>query len=267
MKPEIWAALAALLLVTASVAWGLVLFKVGGRWDLIAIGTRAVAALALVVALILTVATLGRWSPFDLQQVALALALATLVVSLGLVWRFRIDVAAPIVDLVALLLILTGRLAGQFAGAQLACVQDALSFRIQWVLFLLGSGALAVAGSAGLMLALRAGLIERAAHLRWPRWADLHALVKQATALALVALGGGLTVNIWSAWRTAGTLTGGDSRVGWIAIAWLIATMSLLPRRTGKRWGRWTASLVVVAAAVAIVSLLAVMDLRGYLGL
>lgn len=267
MKPEIWAALAALLLAAASVARGLALFKVGGRWALIAVGTRAVAALALVVALILAVATHGRWSPFALQQVALALALATLVVYLGLVWRFRIDAAAPIVDLVALLLILTGVLAGQPAGAQLACIQDALSFRIQWVLFLLGAGALAVAGSAGMMLALRAGLIRRAAHLRWPRWVDLHALLKQAIALALVALGGGLTVNVWSAWRTAGTLTGGDPRVGWIAIAWLIAIMSLLARRTGKRWGRWTASLAAAAAAVAILSLLAVTDLRGFPGL
>jgi len=263
MTPEIWGIVAALSLAIASVARGLYLFKVRGRWGLLTFCARAGAAMALTVAVILAAVTHGQWSPFDLEQVALGLALAALVVYLALAWRFRMDAAAPAVDLLTLVLILTGVLAIRPGGPFLMCAQQGFPFLVQWVLFLVGAGGAMVAGSAGATLIL-AG---RGWPLQWPRWADSYLLLRQATMLVVVFLGSGLTVSLWWAWQAEGTLTSGDPRETWIAITWLIAAMSLSAQHLQRRWGRWVAGLAVAAAAAAIVGLLAVIDLRRLLGM
>jgi hypothetical protein len=261
MTAEIWAVAAALVLAMAAVARGLALFREGKWWDRIATGARAAAALALAVALVLLAVAHGGWSPFDIGQTALCLALATLIVHLALQWRLKVDAAAPVVDLVALALALVGVLSAPSGGSLLTCSQRAAPFHVQWALFLLGAGGLIVAGSAGVMLALRTALTRHGRGLRWPLWIDLHAFLKQASALALVALGGGFTVSSWRAWQTVGSLTSGIPAEGWIVTASLIAAMSLLVRRVGKRWGRWAAGFAVLAAAVAILGVLAAADL------
>lgn len=266
MTPELWASLAALLLAMAAAACGLALIRDGKWWDRIATGARATAVLALVLALVRLVVTRGGWSPFDIGQVVLSVALATLVVHLALQWRLKIDAAAPVVDLVAFGLALGGVVSVPPGGSVLTCAQRAAPFHIRWALFLLGAGGLTVAGSAGIMLALRTALTRYRWALAWPPWIDLHTFLKQASALALVALGGGLTVSAWWAWQTVGSLTSGVPAEGWIATASLVTAMSLLVRRVGKRWGRWAAGLAVVAAAVAIVGLLAATGVRRSYG-
>jgi hypothetical protein len=266
MTPELWGPLAAFCVTVAILASGLALFRPGGRWTFVVVGAR-VGAVAVLVAAVLTAVGVGpSWSPFDLRQLAQALALATLVVYLGLVWRLGVDAAAPVVDLAVLALLLVGLFAGQSSRSLLPCILSAAPFRAQWTLFLLGAGGAAVAGSAGIMLAFRSGLSRRDVSLRWPRWIDLHACLRHATLLTLVALGSGLAVGAWWAWRMSGSLTSGDAREAWMAVAWLIAAMSLLARRTGRRWQIWTAGLAVGAAAVAVLGLLAAMHLGTALG-
>jgi hypothetical protein len=263
MASEPWGVVAALLLAVASVARGLSLFKVRGRWELLAFSARAAAAMALTVAVILAAVTHGQWSPFDLQQVALDLALATVVVYLVLALRFRTDAAAPAVDLLALALILTAVLAIRAGGPFLTCAQKTLPFLVQWFLFLVGAGGAMVAGSVGLMLILA----KREWPLKWPQGADLYLLLRQATMLALVLLGSGLALSLWWAWQAEGTLTGSDPRTTWIAITWLIMAMSLSAQHLPKRSGRWVTSLAMAAAAAAIVGLLALLDVRRFLGM
>jgi hypothetical protein len=80
--------------------------------------------------------------------------------------------------------------------------------------------------------------------------------------VALVALGSGIMVNLWWSWKSAGVLSSSDAREGWVTAAWLIAGMSMLVRRAGKRWGRWTAGLALLAATIAILGLLVGLDLN-----
>jgi ABC-type transport system involved in cytochrome c biogenesis permease subunit len=263
MAPEMWGALAALLLAIAAVARGLALFRVRGRWELLAICARAGAAMALAVAVVLAAVTHGQWSPFDLWQVTLSLSLAILSVYVALAWRFRIDAAEPIVDLLALALILIGMLAIRPGGPFVPCLQQAWPFSVQWVLFLTGGGGSMVAGSAGLTLILA----RRGWPLHWPRPADSYLLLRQAAMLALVFLGGGLIVSMWWAWQAEGTLTSSDPREVWMAITCLIATMSLSVQHLQRRWERWAAGLAVLAATAVMVGFLAVIDLRRLLGM
>jgi hypothetical protein len=272
--PEIWNAFAyaaALLLATASLADGLRLFQVRGRWGTLAAGARVGALVALTMVLI-WVAIVGGNSlpsafviqPASLQQVAFALALATLLVYLVLAWRLRVD-AALMLDLVALALVLVGIVTIGAGGPPLSCDQGKAPSQLQWALFLAGTGGLVVAGSTGLTLALRTGLSRRTRSLKWSPWIDLHALLKCATAVALVALGGGLALSLWGSWQTAGVLASDNAREGWIAAAWLVAAMSMLVRRAGRRWGRWTAGLAFLAATILILGLIAGADLHLFL--
>jgi ABC-type transport system involved in cytochrome c biogenesis permease subunit len=103
--------------------------------------------------------------------------------------------------------------------------------------------------------------------VHWPHRADLHVFLRQATQLALVALGSGFTVGAWWAWRTWGTQASGDPKEVWLAIAGLFAAMSWLARCMGRRWGRWTAGLALAAAAITIAGLLLVSNLQGLPGL
>jgi hypothetical protein len=245
-------------------------------WHLLALSARLGSLVALVISLMLAIVTHGEWSPSDLRQVTIGLALATLLIHLLLVWRLGTDSASPIVDAVALVLVLIDAIAVQPGGPLLSCVQRAALYRIQWVLFLLGCGGTLVAGSAGLVLGLCSWSVERGWQLGLPDVADIHSLLRQATALAWLLLGSGIVVSAWWAWQTVGALTDGDVRVGWCAITWLILAMSELAwhldrppvdsNREQDR-GRWSARLAVLAAAAAIWGLLAVTDLLRLLGM
>jgi hypothetical protein len=240
------------------------------HWHLLALGARLGSVVALIISLVLATVTHGEWSPSDLRQVAIGLALATLLIHLLLVWRLETDSASPVVDAVALALILIDAIAIRPGGPLLSCVQRAAPYRVQWILFLLGSGGTLVAGSAGLMLGLNPWSVKHSRRLGLPDTADIHTLLRQATALAWLLLGSGIVVSAWWAWQTMGTLADGDLRVGWCAITWLILAMSELAWRLDKTLadsegeqdrGRWPARLAVVAAAAAFLGLLAVTDL------
>lgn len=252
---ELWSALALFLLLVAIMARGLMLLNVAGRWSQVITGVRVSALLALGATILLSVSARGWGSPLDPRQLALALAWTTSAVYVVLFWRFRVDAAAPVVDLVAAALVLTAMLLGQSGGPVGTHARYAATFCVHWALLLLGAGGVLVAGSAGLMLALRTALAGRLPDLAWPRRSASHLLLKHATAFALVALGAGLAVSTWWAWRTLGTFALGDTLQGWVAITWLLMAMSLLARRTRKQWGSWTAGLAMVASAVVLFGL------------
>jgi hypothetical protein len=265
---EFWLVLgASALLVVAGVARGLALLREQGRWGPVAIGGRTGAVLILTVALVLSTANQGQWSPSDLQQAVLSLALATLCAHLMLVWRCGVDGAGPVADLIALALVLVGMFVIGSGAPPLGCVRCAAPFYIQWTLYFFGAGGVMVAGSAGLLLMLRAGASRQGWGLRWPLEVDLYAFLGQATALALIALGAGLAVSAWWAWRAMGSLSGGDPREVWMASTWLVAGTSWLSWQLGKRPERWAAGLAMVAAAVAIFGLLAVVHFGHFLGI
>lgn len=266
--PEFWLVLAAVLLGVAALARVFALFGTWIRWKQVAVWARVGAVIMLLAALIWVADSTwilqGQWlaSPalvpvYDFWQMTVGLALATLVTYLVLVWWLRSDAGSPIVDLIVLGLVLAGLLWRRPAGTVPFCAPCLLPVQVQWVLFLLGVGGIVVAGGAGLTLAARAASAGRARALGWAPWADVHVLLKQATAWALVALGGGLTLSIWWTWRTLGSLPSENAPVDWLAVAWLVAGMSMLARRTGNMGLRWTAGLAVVAAMVAVPGLLA----------
>lgn len=266
MTPERWLALAAGgLLTVATVGSGLALRSDRRRGKMLAVGARLAALAALLAALVLAAARSGGWSPFDLQQAALGWVLATVTIQLALTWRLGADGAGPVVDLVALALTLTVAFI-IWPGAQpTTCTQDSSLLLVQWASLLVGAGAVVVAGSAGLTLALYAALAGR--DWRLPRRSRPRAVLKQATELALVALGLGLTVGAWWSWWATGALAGGDPRVTWLAATWLLSAMSLLAWRLDHRPVRWAAGLAVAAAAAAGFGLLVVTDLTHLLGM
>ena len=274
MSPEAWALAAAALLLAAAAVVEAAALAAGpkgiGRWRLPGLALIAAAAVALVVALALTVAAQQAWSPIDLQQTAIALAAATLVIYLALAVGLRVGgegLPAGLVSLVVLALTLFGLLAVGSGGSAPDILQRGLAVQVQWACFVLGSGGTVVAGCAGLALAVRAGLIGRGRELAWPRRADLHHLLSRAEVLAAVALAVGLAVGTWWAWQAAGSPGTGDPRTAWLAAAWLVTLMVVWTYRLGERSGRWAAGLSVVAAALAVTGLLAVIDLRLVLGL
>lgn len=257
---------AAILLAIAAIGRGLAVAGVRGRWGLAATVARGVAGLVLAAALILAALVQGRWSPLDMQQVALSLALTTVGLHLALTWQSSAGDAGPLVDLVALALTITG-LVLPAGGPPPTLVQQMVPFYARWLLFLTGAGAVTVAGSAGLTMALSAGMARRGLGVRPTSHAGLYGLLKAATSLTLIALGGGLAVGTWWAWRTVGLLSGGDPREGWMAITWLMAATSLLAWRLEKRPGRWAAALAVLAAMAALFGLFFVTSMRRLLGL
>lgn len=272
MASEIWLALGAgVFLLVAGMAQGLDLFKSGPhrrRWGLVALVAELGAVVALAVALVMAALAHREWSPTDLRQVSLGLALATLAVHVGMViWlrlpegRSRFGMAGLLVDLIALGLILFGTLTIRPGGPPLLCAQRALPFYLQWILYWLGAGAVVASGSAGLALVLHQELERRRPDLGLPHRSHLCVLLAESTSLALVILGGGLVVGLWWAWRTVGGVTSGDPREGWMAVTWLAAAASFLAwRLEGQSW-RWSAGLSMLAAVAVILGLLAVSDL------
>jgi len=261
---DLWLGVAVLLLVTAVVAYGLELFRVRGQWTYWGTGATVGAVIALAVALVVIASRHGHgWQSLlavrslDPRQVVLGLALTTLAIHLVLAWRLPVDATGLAVALLALVLVLISGFMVEASELSPDCDQSTIPSQLQWALFLVGTGGLAVAGSAGLTLALRAGLARRIPRVQWPLWIDLHVLLVRATALALVSLGAGLTASLWWSWQLRGTpCTMHEPREGWVIVALLVAAMSFLARRTGGRWGRWSAGLAMVAAAVAILTLL-----------
>jgi hypothetical protein len=266
MTPEHWGILAAVLLLVAIAARMLALFSTGTRWKLVVIGARLGAGLGALVALILMVGIQGGWSPFAPRQLALGLALASICAHLLLTWRGNCDGAGPVADLVVLGLVVWGLFAPA-AGRQLSCAQDTIPFGIQWGLFLAGGGAVLVAASTALVLALQRIVAAWGPDLHWPMRHDLYRFLVEAAALALTVLGGGLVLSAWWAWRSEGALSDSDPREIWIAITWLLVAMSWLTRHWNRRWRTRAAALAIVAAATLLIGLFFVVDLRRLWGI
>jgi hypothetical protein len=259
--PEIWAAIAAALLGLATLAGGLAIFAVRGRWEAVAIGARGLALVALIAALIAAPTVHGRWTAADPRQAMLSLVAAMLAVHLVLAWRLDAGSAGPVVDIVALALSLVSAFAIHPASSESICLHLPPVVQGQWVLFSLGGGSVLVAGCAGLMLALRRGLSWRGPDLHLPGRLPLVGLLTQAAWLSVVALGGGLVAGVWWSWQTSGRLPSGDARQVWMAVAWLVSAMSLIAWQADSRTSRWAAGLALVAAAAVLVGLLVPADL------
>ncbi len=271
MSSDAWAlAVAALLLAAAAVVEAAALAagpERAARWRLPGLWLAAAATAALVVALTLAVVARQAWSPFDLQQIAVSLAAATLVIYLVLAIGLKAGGGGLLVDLAVLALTLFAWLGVRPGGSAPDAIQRGLAIQVQWASFIVGSGGALVAGCAGLALALRARLIGRGRELAWPRRTDLHHFLSVAVGLASVALAAGLAVGTWWAWQATGSPGTGDPRVAWLVAAWLVVLMAVWVYRLGERSGRWAAILSLVAAALAVTGLLAVTDLRLILGL
>jgi hypothetical protein len=258
VKPDFWALVAACLLGIAVLSSGLAMFRVRGLWGRIAAVARVAGMTALLASLVSAVVLQGEWSPFDLHRVVMDLALAMLVVHFALAWRLGTSGANLAVDVTALLLVVLAAIVLRPGSPPLTCVQRTVPFWIRWFLFLLGSGGVLVAGNASLMLALRRGMMGRGKDLRIANPTDLCSLLTGATFLALVAIGGGLTIGVWWAWQTVGGLSSGDPREGLMAVTWLVSAMSLSAWQLGIWRGRWAAGLAIMSAGMVLVGLLAV---------
>jgi hypothetical protein len=180
-----------------------------------------------------------------------------LVIYQVMAWGFRLEGAAPFVDLLALALIVTGVLTTGPGGSIPTCIQSATPVYIQWGLFLVGTATASIMACTGLLLGLQAGLGHRGQGAFWPSQADLTFFLTQATMLTLMTLGSGLVLSIYYSWQTTGSLSNGDSSLTWMAITWLIAAMGSLARWLERHWVGWLAGLAVVAAACALCGLLA----------
>jgi len=255
---EWWLALAAAFLLLVAAAAGAVrLLRGSERWRYVVLGARLGAAVALAAALVAGGLNRAGWWAFDLWLGTLGLALATVVVQVALVWRCGFDGGGPMIDFAALGLILVAELAGQSGIGAGGCAQRAVLFWVSWAWLLLGVASLVVGASASLWLGLRHVSIRLGWKLYLPSGVEVHAFLSRATALALVALGGGLVVAAWWAWRLAGSMTRGEPQYAGFAAAWLVAAMGLLAWQLERHPGRWAAILLAVAAGVALLSLFA----------
>ena len=254
--PEIWVVIAAVFLALAAVAGSLAMSRVRGPWDVVAIGARVVALAFLIVALTALAILQGRWMAMEPMQAMLGLVMAMLAVHLVLAWRVGAGSAGPVVDIVALALSLLIVMAFEGSAQVLACVLQSPLLQVYWVLFWLGGGSVLVACSAGLMIAVRNLLVWRGMVPRLRRRVVVYDLLAQATILGLVALGSGLIISGWWAWRTSGVLGDGNPRQVWMAIAWLITATSLLAWQLDGRRVRWAAGLALAASAAVLAGML-----------
>jgi len=266
MTIEIWLALgAAAMLAAASIVRVWALRTGSERQNLVAWGARLAAAAILFASLILASAPRGGWSAFDLQQVALGLALAVTVIHLALNWRPADRGGNPLADVMVLLILLITALAIQPGVPPADCIHHTSMIQAQWIIHLLGSSAIITAGCAGLMLALAAALAGRGWVL--PPRVNLHAQIKEPTAAGLILLGAGIVLNAGWSWRAMGSLTSGDPRETWMIVIWLLAAMSLQAWQLGGKAARWAAGLAIAATAAVLFALLALPDLSRLLGI
>lgn len=260
MAPEIWAVFAAALLLIAAVTSALAWFSRRRFWDAVAVGARVAALAVLIVALVMVAVRQGHWMAADPRQAVLSLVAAMLTIHTLLAWGLGATSAGPLVDIIALGLGLVGAFVTRASDPMLLCAQGATLVQAHWVLFSLGGGSVLVAACAGLMLGLRAVLAWRGKALQLPGRLFLYGLLTQAANLALVALGGGLVIGVWWAWRTSGILLSANAREVWIAVAWLTMAMSVLAWRLDRHRHRWGAVLALVAAMAVLVGLLFPVD-------
>ena len=239
------------------------------RWRWLVIIVRVAAAAALAAVLIVSAVNGGAWTLFDQHHQALSLALAALTIHLAITWACRSDGAGPAVDLVVLALTLLA-VGVPPAEALPACAQRDIPFLAHRGLLIVGAGGAVVAGSAGLMLLLRGFWVKIGCDRQLPPRDVVQTFLRQATLVALVALGIGLLAGSWLAWTYVGALTGADSRSTWMLITWLGSAMSLLAWHLRQRPGReglWAAFLAVSAAFTAIFGILAIPEIGRVLGL
>lgn len=258
MATEMWAVAVAAILLAAAAGFGAAALARKGRpWLPLSAAARGGSIVALAVALYLAAAGRGGWSPLDLWQVTVSLSLATVAAHLALSWALGAGAGAPIADAVAAVLAVVAWLAIRPGGEALGCLQRTLAYRVEWILFLAGSGGTLVASSAGL-----------AAVLPW-QWARVGArrLLAGGGFLAVLAVGAGVVAGLWWTWQATGTLQPADSREGWMAVVWLLAAMSTTAWQLEKGAHRWAAGLALVAGASAILGLLALPDLQRLMGL
>ena len=254
---EFWMALGSgILLAGALVAELLSLWRQRAVWQVLAPVTEIAAGIVLAIALALSIARHGAWQPDSLQHICWGLALAALVVHLAFTWLLRVRAATLAVDPLALALALVGAFAPLPASAPVDCTQTGAITTLTWGLLLLGIGASALAGGSAVMLAVRSVLDRFDPALQLPERQSLKLSLAQATTLALVGLGAGLTLAVWWAWRATGSLLASDARQGWLAIVWLLIAMSSLAWRLEKQASDWAAGLVLLASVTGLVSLL-----------
>ncbi len=258
MAIESWLALGAGFLLAAGIAiQGLVMVRLLVYPALGIGGIRVAAAVLLAVAWSLAARSWGQWIPYDPKQATLGLAFGTLAVLLALEAWLRVVGAGWVTDILVLALSIVAITVKSGAG-QLVLVNQATAFYLQWCLLLVGTGAVTVAGGTGLVLALRAAISERSPNLRLPQPAGLYTLLRQGAALAWLALGSGVLLATWRAWRATWSLAGSAMHEGWMAAVWLIVGAGLLSWGLGKRAWQWAACLALLATTLAIIGMLAV---------
>jgi hypothetical protein len=223
---------------------------------MVAIGVRVVALAFLIIALIALAILQGQWMAMEPMQAMLNLVVAMLVVHLLLARRLGAGSAGPVVDIVALGLSLLIVIAFEGSAQALVCIPQSPFLQVYWVLFSLGGGSVLVACSAGLMIAVRKLLVWRGMTPKLRRRGLVYDLLAHATLLGLVALGSGLIISAWWAWRTSGLLADGTPRQVWMAIAWLTTASSLLAWQLDRRRVRWAAGLALVASAAVLSGML-----------
>jgi len=265
MTPEVWELASALLLAMAIAGGIRAAFVSHSRWRLIAAGTRLGAMGALLVALVLSGLVPGRWSPFDLHQLAVSLAVASLAWGLVLSRVWDSMAPNPVLDTSILAIVLTAMLAMRPGGPLLYCAQRDSLFAGQWVFFILGAGSAVVAASTALTWAVRR--ISALGALRWAALGDPSRSLFEAVFVTLLSLGSGLLLSVLWAWQTYGSLSTGDPRQGWMAGAWLVAAMSLVAWQLERRNRAWASVMAGIAGVVVVVGLLAVLDLQRLLGI
>ena len=264
---DMWSLVAALSLGAGAIVGGLAAFRKEQLWARLFVAVRVASVAALAVALAGRVLTLGWWSAYDWEMSLLTLGLSLLIVHSVLAWFLKVENPGPLVELVGLGLLLTILVGASVGVPILTCPQWLAPFQIQWILFLLGGGSLLASGCMGLTVILYRAVQRSGRSLYLAPSEDLYALLVRAAMLALVALGSGLTVSLWWAWHTLGTLTGGDPRAEWMALTWLLTAMSLLAGQLDRHRRSWVIALAVIAASNLLFGwlfLVGVQDLLGF---
>jgi hypothetical protein len=118
----------------------------------------------------------------------------------------------------------------------------------------------------GLTLILERAVQRRGGNLNLATSDSLYALLVWAARLAFVTLGSGLTVGLWWSWQTLGTLTGGDPRSEWMALAWLLTAMSLLAGQLERHRRWWVSGLAGLAALNVVFGWLLLVGVQALFG-
>jgi hypothetical protein len=258
MTPESWILVALALMALTAVTRSLALLGVRGPWSLGAILFRVGAILVLAVVLALLVMASGEWSPVNWDQIVVALSLTMLVIYQVMAWGFQLEGAAPLVDLLALALVISSIFVHSPGDESVqTCIQGTVPVYLQWVLFLVGSAAAAILGSGGLLFGLQSVVGHRRQRGQWPSRDDLTFFLSQTTMVALLTLGIGLVLSVIWSWQVAGSLGNGGPRLTWMAITWLLAAMSSIAKRLPRHWAGLQAILGVATACAALYGLLA----------